>query len=568
MMKAKTGFTFLFAIAVLSGTAQTKKPFIESIQEENTWVDSVFKKLNRRERIAQLFMVRAHTNLGKKYSDSVAKVIKKEHLGGVVFFQGGPGRQVEVTNEYQKISNTPLLISMDGEWGLGMRLDSTVSYPYQMTLGAIQDNNLIYEMGRQVAKDFKRMGMQINFAPVMDVNNNPKNPVINYRSFGDNKFKVAAKGAAYMKGMQDEGVLVTLKHFPGHGDTDVDSHYDLPQLKFTRARLDSLELYPFKEVINQGASGVMVAHMNIPALDPTPKLPSTLSNPIVTGILKNDLNYKGLIFSDAMDMKGVSKYFKDGEAEVRGLEAGMDVLELAENSKAAIKAIRRSIRKKRLSWDRINTSVKKVLAAKYWAGLNQPEPVALNNILADLNRNESSVLNQQLADAAVTVLKSDSLIKTFDPAKRTALVAVGATEITPFQKDLQGRFTNSLPFLIRKNATPADLQQAVAELAKYEQVIVGVFDQRKRPGSVLDYTNDVKLLLPQLAAMNSVISVFANPYTLLGLPGIENAKTILMNYQNSDFLQKAAAKVINGEIKASGKLPVTIGSFFQNGDGI
>lgn len=402
-MKARTGFTLLFALAVLNGTAQTKKPFIESIQEQNTWVDSVFKKLNRRERIAQLFMVRAHTNLGKKYSDSVAKVIKRERLGGVVFFQGGPGRQVEVTNEYQKISKTPLLVSMDGEWGLGMRLDSTVSYPYQMTLGAIQDNNLIYEMGRQIAKDFKRMGMQINFAPVMDVNNNPKNPVINYRSFGDNKYKVAAKGAAYMKGMQDEGVLVTLKHFPGHGDTDVDSHYDLPQLKFTRERLDSLELYPFKEVINQGASGVMVAHMNIPSLDPTPKLPSTLSNPIVTGILKNDLNYKGLIFSDAMDMKGVSKYFKDGEAEVRGLEAGMDVLELAENSRAAIREIRKSIRKKRLSWDRINTSVKKVLAAKYWAGLDKPESIELNNIVADLNRTESSALNQQLADAAVTL---------------------------------------------------------------------------------------------------------------------------------------------------------------------
>ncbi|HEY0900149.1 MAG TPA: glycoside hydrolase family 3 N-terminal domain-containing protein, partial [Sphingobacteriaceae bacterium] len=500
MMKARTGFTLLFALAVLNGTAQTKKPFIESIQEQNTWVDSVFKKLNRRERIAQLFMVRAHTNLGKKYSDSVAKVIKKERLGGVVFFQGGPGRQVEVTNEYQQISKTPLLVSMDGEWGLGMRLDSTVSYPYQMTLGAIQDNNLIYEMGRQIAKDFKRMGMQINFAPVMDVNNNPKNPVINYRSFGDNKYKVAAKGAAYMKGMQDEGVLVTLKHFPGHGDTDVDSHYDLPQLKFTRERLDSLELYPFKEVINQGASGVMVAHMNIPSLDPTPKLPSTLSNPIVTGILKNDLNYKGLIFSDAMDMKGVSKYFKDGEAEVRGLEAGMDVLELAENSKAAIREIRKSIRKKRLSWDRINTSVKKVLAAKYWAGLNKPESIELNNIVADLNRTESSVLNQQLADAAVTVLKSDSLIKNFDPTKKTALIAVGATEITQFQKDLQSRFTNSLPFLIRKNATSADLQQVVAELANYEQVIVGVFDQRKRPGSVLDYTNDVKLLIPELAA--------------------------------------------------------------------
>lgn len=567
-MKAKTGFTLLFAIATLAGTAQTKKPFIESLQEQNSWVDSVFQKLNRRERIAQLLMVRAHTNLGQAYSDSVGKVIKRQRLGGVVFFQGGPGRQAALTNRYQEISKTPLLVALDAEWGLGMRLDSTVSYPYQMTLGAIQDNQLIYEMGRQIAKDFKRLGMQVNFAPVMDVNNNPKNPVINYRSFGDNKYKVAEKGAAYMKGLQDEGVLVTLKHFPGHGDTDVDSHHDLPQLNFTRERLDSLEMYPFREVIRQGASGIMVAHMNIPSLDPTPKLPSTLSQPIVTGILKNDLGYKGLIFSDAMDMKGVSKYYKDGEAEVRGLEAGMDVLELAEDSRVAIREIRKAIRRDRLSWDRINASVKKVLAAKYWAGLSERKDIALDNLASDLNGPEARALNEKLADAAVTVLNGDSLIRAFDPAKRTALVAVGADAITPFQKELQGHFTNSLPFLVRKNAAPADLQNMLKELAGYDQVIVGVFDQRKRPGSVLDFSQDVKLLIPQLAGMNSIVSVFANPYTIAGLPGIEKAGTLLVNYQNSEDLQRSAAKVIRGTLKATGKLPVTINSFFKNGDGL
>ncbi|HEY1005665.1 MAG TPA: glycoside hydrolase family 3 N-terminal domain-containing protein, partial [Sphingobacteriaceae bacterium] len=560
-MKAKTGFTLLFAIATLAGTAQTKKPFIESLQEQNSWVDSVFQKLNRRERIAQLLMVRAHTNLGQAYSDSVGKVIKRQRLGGVVFFQGGPGRQAELTNRYQEVSRTPLLVAMDAEWGVGMRLDSTVSYPYQMTLGAIQDNQLIYEMGRQIARDFKRLGMQVNFAPVMDVNNNPKNPVINYRSFGDNKYKVAEKGAAYMKGLQDEGVLVTLKHFPGHGDTDVDSHHDLPQLNFTRERLDSLEMYPFREVIRQGASGIMVAHMNIPSLDPTPKLPSTLSQPIVTGILRNDLGYKGLIFSDAMDMKGVSKYYKHGEAEVRGLEAGMDVLELAEDSKVAIREIRKAIRRDRLSWDRINASVKKVLAAKYWAGLSEQKNIALENLASDLNGAEARALNEKLADAAVTVLNGDSLIRTFDPAKRTALVAVGADAITLFQKELQGHFTNSLPFLVRKNADPADLQNMLKELAGYDQVIVGVFDQRKRPGSVLDFSQDVRLLIPQLAGMNSIVSVFANPYTIAGLPGIEKAGTLLVNYQNSEDLQRSASKVIRGTLKPTGKLPVTINSF-------
>lgn len=231
------------------------------------------------------------------------------------------------------MSKVPLLISMDAEWGLGMRLDSTTSFPYQLTLGAIQDNKLIYEMGRQVALDFKRIGMHVNFAPVADINNNPKNPVIGFRSFGDNKFKVAEKVTAYMKGLQDNQAIVSVKHFPGHGDTEVDSHQDLPQLPFTKARLDSMELYPFKELIKEGASGIMVAHMNIPVLDNTPNLPSTLSKPIVTTLLKEELGFKGLIFSDAMEMKGVAKFYPNGAGDVIGIIAGLDVIELSGNSK-------------------------------------------------------------------------------------------------------------------------------------------------------------------------------------------------------------------------------------------
>ncbi|RZK63945.1 MAG: glycoside hydrolase family 3, partial [Pedobacter sp.] len=260
--------------------AQAEKPtFIHSLNTPNNWVDSVFKKLNRHDKIAQMFFVRAHTNLGKRYEDSVGMVIKKEHLGGVVFFQGGPGRQAILTNKYQALAKVPLMISSDGEWGLGMRLDSTISYPYQMALGAVQNKELIYHMGLEVAKDFRRIGMHLNLAPDVDVNNNPKNPVINFRSFGEGKYNVAQKAGAYMRGMQDGGLLVSLKHFPGHGDTDVDSHYDLPQLTFSKTRLDSLEMYPFRELIQAGASGVMIAHMNIPALDSTANMPSTLSKP-------------------------------------------------------------------------------------------------------------------------------------------------------------------------------------------------------------------------------------------------------------------------------------------------
>jgi len=567
-MKIKHLLILALLAGPFAGTAQTSRPFVETIGEPNEWVDSVFNKLSRRQRVAQLFMIRAHTDKGQRFEDSVANVIKKEDIGGLVFFQGGPGRQAALTNRYQSVAKVPLLIAMDAEWGLGMRLDSTISYPYQMTLGAIQDNKLLYEMGKQVALDFQRLGMQVNFAPVADINNNPKNPVIGYRSFGDNKYNVTAKVAAYMKGMQDNKVLVSLKHFPGHGDTDVDSHYDLPQLPFDRTRLDSLELYPFREVIREGASGVMVAHMNIPALDSTKNLPSTLSKPIITGILKNELLFKGLIFSDAMEMKGVVKFFPNGEADVLGIIAGNDILELSENSKRAVKLIRKAVRQGRISRQQINSSVKKILTAKYWAGLNNLDTLKTQNVAEELHRPEALALNQQLADAAVTILNSDSLIRNIDYTKRTAIISIGPKELTLLQKELTPRFSNSTSFIIAKNATGSDITNVTSELQNYEQVIMALYDTRKRPGPVLDYSNEVKLLATQIAAMNSIVTVFANPYSIAGLPGIENAKTLIMNYQSGDEMQRASMKVITGEIKASGKMPVTVNTFFKNGYGI
>lgn len=549
------------------GSAQVRKPFIESLNEPNHWVDSVFKKLNRRERIAQLFMIRAHTNRGKKFEDSVANIIKREKIGGLVFFQGGPQRQAELLNRYQSLTNVPLLVAMDGEWGIGMRLDSTISYPYQMTLGAIQDNNLIYQMGAEVAKDFKRLGMQVNFAPDADINNNPKNPVIGYRSFGDNKYNVAAKAGAYMKGMQDEGILVSVKHFPGHGDTDVDSHYDLPQLPFSKARLDSLEIYPFRELIKQNASGVMVAHMSIPSLDNTPHLPSTLSAPIVTGVLKDELGFKGIVFSDAMEMKGVVKYFPNGEADVRGIIAGNDVIELSQNSSRANKLIREAIHKKRLSWARVNQSVRKVLMAKYWAGLNNYKPVDVKNVAAYLNRPEAQLLNQRLTDAAITVARGADNLKSIDTKKKTAIISLGMTEVTVFQKEMSKNFTNSTNFLLSKIASVTDISRMMQELSSYEQVIVAVHDYRLRPGSVLDYNRELVAAIASLSKLNTTTVVLANPYTIASLPGIEQSKTLIVGYQNSVEMQRSAAKVLSGQMNASGRLPVTINAFFKNGDG-
>ncbi|WP_237708846.1 glycoside hydrolase family 3 protein [Gillisia marina] len=291
---------FGFLCCSLSGFAQKdsiKPP--EFLQyTHSVWVDSIMKTMSLEERIAQLIMVAAYSNRGEEHKQEILKQVKKHKIGGLIFFQGGPVRQVKLMNEYQAASKVPLLSAIDAEWGIGMRLDSTVSYPFQMSLGAIQNNSLIYEMGVEVAKQIKRVGLHLNFAPVVDVNNNAANPVINFRSFGENKFNVAEKGIAYMRGLQDNGVLPTAKHFPGHGDTDTDSHYALPRITHSRARLDETELYPFREIIKAGIGGVMVAHLDIPALDST-GVPSTLSKPIISGLLKDELGFQGLIVTDA-----------------------------------------------------------------------------------------------------------------------------------------------------------------------------------------------------------------------------------------------------------------------------
>ncbi|MCO5946287.1 glycoside hydrolase family 3 protein [Mucilaginibacter flavidus] len=554
----------VFCFISLNVSAQ-KDSYIQSLNHQNHWVDSVFKKLSRKKKIAQLFFVRAHTDRGQAYEDSVAKVIKDEQLGGVVFFQGGPVRHAQLINNYQKLVKVPLLITMDGEWGLGMRIDSTISYPFQMTLGAIQDNSLIYKMGEQVGYDFKRLGMQMNLGPDMDVNNNPNNPVINYRSFGDNKYNVAAKGIAYFKGMQDAGILTTAKHFPGHGDTNVDSHLDLPLLPFTRQRLDSLEEYPFQQAINADISGVMIAHMNIPALDTTKNLPSTLSRPIVTGELKDSLRFKGLVVSDAMEMKAVIKYFPDGEADLRAFLAGNDIIELSENSERAIKKIRKAIRKHKITKEEFNAKVKKVLAAKYWAGLNQYHETDINHLAEDLHRPAATNLIQQLSDAAVTLVKGSAAGLQMIPLHRTALVSVGA-EGTVFQAELAKWYTYNRWFNIGKTSTAAELNDILTSLKDYDQVYVSINDTRARPASKLDYSADIKQFISSLAAHNNtVITLFANAYTIADLPGIEKCSALLVCYQMTDALQRSAVKVITQQLKPTGRLPVTINKDFTTG---
>src|SRR5688572_6711044 len=303
------------------------------------WVDSVFKTLSKEEKIAQLMVIRAHSNLGPEHVAQVTELIQKYNVGALCFFQGGPIRQANLTNFYQSIAETPLMVTIDGEWGLGMRLDSVIKYPYQLTLGALNNPQLIYDMGRAVGEQMKRIGVHVNYAPVVDINNNPNNPVIGYRSFGEDKFKVAKFGVAYMQGMQDAGIMACAKHFPGHGDVDVDSHLDLPLISKSEGQLDSLELYPFKELFKHGVGSVMIAHLAIPSIDDTENQPTSLSKKNVTGLLREDLDFEGLTFTDALEMKGVSKYFPAGEAAVQAVIAGNDMLCLPENVPDAIEAI-------------------------------------------------------------------------------------------------------------------------------------------------------------------------------------------------------------------------------------
>ncbi len=567
-MFKKFGLGILALVGTISFLkAQDKKDFVKYINTQHEWVDAVFKTLTPKEKVAQLFLVRAHTNLGQKYIDSVAQVIQDEHLGGLVVFQGGPVRHVDMFNKYQSLSKVPLMITFDGEWGLGMRMpDSTLSFPYQMTLGAVQDNQLIYRMGREVALDFHRIGMHFNFAPDVDINNNPKNPVIGIRSFGDNKFNVTKKSKAYMDGMVDGGILASIKHFPGHGDTDVDSHYDLPQLPFDKNRLDTLEMYPFKELIKAGAPAVMVAHMNIPSLDDTPNMPSSISKKVVTDLLRNELGFRGLTVTDAMDMKGVKKFFPNGEADVQAIIAGHDLLEVSENSKRAVDLILKAIEEGRISQADIDARVKRVLAAKLWLGLDKYQATAQQNLYGDLHRSSATQLIDELSNAAITALNSTEKLKSFNKELPTAIINIGITSNQTFQDQLAKNLTQETQYFITDSMSKDDIKRLIKEIKKNKQFIIAVHDTRLRPRPTLVLNKDIQSLMKKFAK-KSILTLFTNAYALDGFEATKKAKTILLAYQNDAFMQQAAVKTILGQNIPKGKLPVTINKKFKYGQG-
>jgi len=559
-------FVFI-SVSFVSKTIKQDPPFYSS---NTRWADSVFKTLSPDERIAQLFMVAAYSNKDKVHVKEVKDLVDKYKIGGLIFFQGGPVRQAMLANCYQSCSKVPLLISIDGEWGLAMRLDSTTKFPRQMTLGAIQNDSLIYDMGVEIARQTKRMGMQINFAPDIDINNNPLNPVIGNRSFGENKNNVAKKGMMYMKGMQDNKVLACGKHFPGHGDTDSDSHKTLPTIKSSRARLDTLELYPFKELIAQGLGSMMVAHLSIPALDTTPNQASTLTKSIVTGLLKDTLGFKGLIFTDALNMKGVSKFYKSGEVEVKALIAGNDVLLFPEDVPTGIKEVKAAVERGEISQQEIDKRCMKILLVKQWSGLNHYSKVKLKNLYEDLNTPKAELINRKLTEASLTLLQNKNQILPLQNLENSkiASLSLGYKGLSIFQQTL----SNYAPidhFGVDKDAKQVAFDTILTQLKKYDPVIIHLNNTNNKPDKNFGLTPAAVSLLKALIREHKVIiNIAANPYIIAKLDSLEFADAVIMSYENSDYSESYSAQLIFGGLAASGKLPITASSYFKAGMGI
>jgi beta-glucosidase-like glycosyl hydrolase/CubicO group peptidase (beta-lactamase class C family) len=522
----------------------------------SVWADSVLHTLSESEKIGQLFMIPAYSNKDSKYEAALLADIKDYAVGGVIFMQGGPVRQALLTNQIQSQARLPLLISTDAEWGLGMRLkDSTISFPKQMVLGALPSDSLVYEMGQRIAAHCRRLGIHVNFAPVVDINSNPANPVIGVRSFGEDKRKVAQWGIAYAKGLQDGGIIASAKHFPGHGDTDKDSHLTLPKLSHSRERLDSIELYPFKKLIQQGVMSVMAGHLFIPAYDSTPNQASSLSTVFIKNLLQDSLGFKGIVFTDALDMKGVSQHYASGDANVAALLAGNTVLLFPGNLPSAKSAIEKALADGRISLHDIEQKVKLILKAKYFAGLNQYKPIKLQNLYAELNDPNSKALKRKIYAQAITVVKADSSalpIRSVHTKKIVAL-GVGAGAKDEFLKRLQ-----SYAPLSATSLTKAEFVQKYELLSqKADWVVVGLQSVGNSEANAYDLPANLRNALDKLNAQKKLILVlFGNPYALKYFDGYHN---LICAYDNSAEAQDIAAQIVFGAIPAKGRLPVGVG---------
>ena len=537
---------------------------------QKNWVESRLGAMNLEEKIGQLFMVATYSNKSINHKKEIDELIQKHKVGGLIFFQGGPLRQAKLTNHYQAISKTPLMIGIDGEWGLSMRLDSIQSFPYQMTLGAVQNDTLIYRMAKDIARQMKLLGIHMNFAPVVDINSNPNNPVIGKRSFGEDKVDLSNKSIAYMKGLQDQYLIACAKHFPGHGDTDTDSHHSLPLVSADSISLVNQELFPFRQLIKAGIRSVMVGHLSVPALNQQSKVPASLSKNIIQDLLQKQMNFHGLVVSDALNMKGASQGKKAGEVELEAFIAGNDILLFPIDVAVAIKKIKTAIQQNVISEETLNDKVRKILYAKYWVGLSTPKKIDIKNLNEKLYTASTQVINEKLYNEAITLVKNQNNflpIHLLDTMRFASLTLnTKSKKKNTFQNTLS-RFVKFDHFSVsKKEAAKFKYNALLNKLSKYETVVVGFHgmksSRRKKYGLDEKHLKLIKAL--QKKGVKVISVVFGSPYSL---NNFEKSKHLLLTYQDNEFTQKAVAQIIFGALPAKGKLPVSASNTLKVGLG-
>ena len=545
--KVFSRFAILLLCAMLPVLCRAQRgsttTYIPIATGKDVWVDSVYRSLTRDERIGQLFMVAAYSG-GKNYNeDQITQLLQAHQIGGLIFMQGGPARQAILTNRYQRMANVPLLIGMDAEWGLGMRLDSVKNFPRQMMLGATHDAELVYQMGAAIAAQCKRLGVHIDFAPDVDVNNNPANPVINSRSFGEDKTWVSKLGIAYMRGLQQNGVMACAKHFPGHGNTNVDSHKDLPLISQSLDELDTLELYPFRKLIDAGVKSVMVAHLEVPALDTTPHVPTTLSKNTVTGLLKQKMGYKGLVITDALGMQGVTKYFPNGETDLRAFAAGNDILLFSQDVPTALHRISAALDSGMVPQEYLETSVKKILAAKYEAGLSKRKDIDSTHITEELNRVVDSIRAKTARESVTLVRDDNNILRKINGNMRIGYVT------------LQSAFDNVRPEWLPKGSGAGMADDIMNRVRDNDANIIAVHNLSNNPGNYYGLSEEALYFLVQAAnRKNSIIVLMGNAYAM---QYCGTSPSILVGYEDDTLTEKAVADILLKKAKAKGVLPVT-----------
>ena len=549
--------TLFFALLILTLSAGVQKP------DPNI---NVLDRLTLEEKIAQLLIIRVNSTDDEQYNKELVELVARVQPGGVCFFKGNPTPEARLTKRLQAVSNVPLFVAIDGEWGPAMRLDSCVAFPRQMTLGALSEENdsLIYQMGLEVAEQCKAVGINLNFAPCIDINNNSRNPVINSRSFGENRDKVCRKATLYMHGMQDGGIVTSLKHFPGHGDTESDSHLSLPTIRKNRIELDEMELYPYRQLINENPDMVMVGHLNIPALDSTAQSVSSLSYPIVSQLLKKELGYNGLIITDGMEMKGVRNQNRfEGDVEIRALLAGVDVLLLPGETDSVIAAIKKAVEEGVIPEELINERCLRVLQFKESRGITNYTSTSSAEIIQWMNRPEAVWVNRQIEEKALTLLKNEDNILPLNAktAENTAFLCVDRKPYQSQYKQIVGEY--NLPyFYMDKKISAKEQTNILTKLAPYKQIVVAFGGSNQLGGSGYGIDMSSVRLLNRLAKEKQVILIhLGNPYALNYFDSLTNYRAVIGAYQFTPTTVAAAMKACFGQVVCEGTLPVSINEY-------